>query len=42
MSYVDNLGHFFSVIGLSKTWLNPLDVSAYSIPGYKWLKQDVQ
>ena len=33
MSHIDNLDHCFSVIGLSETWLNPSNVSAYSIPG---------
>ena len=39
MSYVDNLDHCFSVIGLSETWLNPSNVSAYSIPGYNHVAQ---
>ena len=39
MSYVDNLDHCFSVIGLSETWLNQSNVSAYSIPGYNHVAQ---
>ena len=39
ISYVDNLDHCFSVIGLSETWLNPSNVSAYNIPGYNHVAQ---
>ena len=31
---MDNLEHCFTVIGLSETWLNPTNVSAYGISGY--------
>ena len=34
LSYMDNLEHCFTVIGLSETWLNPTNVSAYAISGY--------
>ena len=40
MSYVNNLDHCFSVIGLSETWLNPSNVSAYGIPGGRLNKKD--
>ena len=34
LSYMDNLEHCFTVIGMSQTWLNPTNVSAYGISGY--------
>ena len=34
LSYLDNLDHTFSVIGLTETWLNPSNVSSYCIDGY--------
>ena len=34
LSYWNNLDHCFIVIGLSETWLNPINVSAYGISGY--------
>ena len=34
LSYMENLEHCFTVIGLSETWLNPTNVSAYGISGY--------
>ena len=33
-SYLNTLEHHFSVIGLTETWLKPLNVSVYSIEGY--------
>ena len=37
LSYMENLEHCFTVIGLSETWLNPTNVSAYGISGYNYV-----
>ena len=34
LSYINNLNHDFSVIGLSETWLKQSNISAYGIDGY--------
>ena len=34
LSYINNLNHDFSVIGLSETWLKPSNISAYGIDSY--------
>ena len=34
LSYMSNLDHEFSVIGLSETWLFPSNTDAYGIAGY--------
>ena len=34
LSYMSNLDHEFSVIGLSETWLSPSNTDAYGIAGY--------
>ena len=33
-SYLNTLEHHFSIIGLTETWLKPLNVSVYGIEGY--------
>ena len=33
-SYLNTLDHHFSIIGLTETWLKPLNVSVYGIEGY--------
>ena len=34
LSYISNLNHNFSIIGLSETWLKQSNISAYGIDGY--------
>ena len=34
LSYLDNVNHRFSVIGLTETWLKQPNISLYGIPGY--------
>ena len=34
LSDMENLDHRYSVIGLTKTWLNPSNIDAYGIDGY--------
>ena len=34
LSYMENLEHRFSVVGLTETWLRPSNIDAYGIDGY--------